>query len=314
MEHETAVAVARLLRQGGCRSVHIGGGEPFLDFDKLLDVLSALNDAGISVDYIETNAFWANDGCDIKQRLRALQMAGADTLCISVDPYHAEYVPPAKPLFLAECCRDAGFGYFLWQERFLSMMYPTNKGGAIVKRPAPGTLHAPVSRSEATDMRFNKTESRALMEKHIAPDYIWQTAMAYGLSMGGRAINIEEEFSEKKPTASLLDEAPCRRLLNAGHFHVDLYGRYIPPGCTGIAVPFNEVVEGVPDRKYPVLETLIENGITGLVDYAAGKGFTMNPEYTSKCVLCFHLRHWLCVNAPAAELDAEHYKESLMYL
>jgi hypothetical protein len=302
-----------LLRYGGCRSVHIGGGEPFLDFDKLLGVLAVLNDAGISVDYIETNAYWANDSDDVKQRLRALQTAGADTLCISVDPYHAEYVPPAKPLFLAKCCRDAGFGYFLWQERFLSMMYPTSNGGTHLKRPALGTFHTTASHNESAEMRFDTTNSRASMEKSIAPDYIWQTAKAYGLSMGGRAINIEEEFLEKKPVASLLDETPCRRLLNAGHFHVDLYGRYIPPGCTGIAIPFNEVIEGIPDRKYPVLEALIENGITGLVDYATGKGFTINSEYTSKCALCFHFRHWLSLNAPSVELDVEHYSESLMY-
>jgi ribulose bisphosphate carboxylase small subunit len=280
---ETVENVARLLRQGGCRSVHIGGGEPFLDFDKLLAVLAVLNDAGISVDYIETNAYWADDGVEVKHHLQALRTAGADTLCISVDPYHAEYVAPAKPLFLAKCCRDAGFGYFLWQERFLSMM------------------------------NVDTRESRASMEKLIAPDYIWQTAKVYGLSMGGRAINIEEEYLPKKPAASLLDETPCRRLLNAGHFHVDLYGRYIPPGCTGIAIPFNEVVEGIPDKKYPVLEALIENGITGLVDYVIDKGFTINSEYTSKCALCFHLRHWLSANAPSAELDAEHYSESLMY-
>ncbi len=283
MAHETAVSVAALLRKGGCRSVHIGGGEPFLEFDKLLDVLTVLNDAGISADYIETNAYWANDGDEVKRRLRALQTVGADTLCISLDPYHAEHVPPAKPLFLAKCCGEAGFGYFLWQERFLSMM------------------------------NFNTKETRASMEKLIAPDYIWKAARAYGLSMGGRAINIEEEYTGKKPAASLTDETPCRRLLDAGHFHVDVYGRYIPPGCTGIALPFEEVIEGIPDGKYPVLEALLENGQKGLLHYAASKGFTVEDEYTSKCAMCFHIRHWLSMNTPAAELDAEHYDESLMY-
>ncbi len=47
---------------------------------------------------------------------------------------------------------------------------------------------------------------------------VWKTTKAYGLSMGGRVVNIEEEFLKKKP---------------AGHFHVDVRGRYIPPGCTG---------------------------------------------------------------------------------
>jgi hypothetical protein len=92
-----------------------------------------------------------------------------------------------------------------------------------------------------------------------------------------------------------------------------MYGRYIPPGCTGIAIPFNEVVEGIPDRKYAVLEALLDNCLTGLYDYASQRGFTPKDEYTSKCTMCFHVRHWLSKNLPSAELDAEHYNESLMY-
>jgi len=90
-----------------------------------------------------------------------------------------------------------------------------------------------------------------------------------------------------------------------------MYGRYIPPGCTGIAIPLNEAVNGIPDGKYPVYETLLKSGISGLLDYAVAKDFIANEGgYPSACNLCFNIRQWLCENAPSPELDPEHYIEA----
>jgi len=91
-----------------------------------------------------------------------------------------------------------------------------------------------------------------------------------------------------------------------------MYGRYIPPGCTGIVIPLEEAVNGIPDGKYPVYETLLSGGIKGLLEYAGSKGFTTADDgYPSGCALCFHIRRWLCENAPAPELDHEFYVEAM---
>ena len=283
---ETAEEICVMLREGGCRSVHIGGGEPFLDFDGLTEFVQTVSKAGITVEYIETNAYWATDERQIENRLRVLARAGADTLCISIDPFHAEYVPVKRPLFLAEICRRFGFGYFLWQDRFLPVLSRVDSG---------------------------KTHSRAELERLISLDYILETARSYGVNMGGRAVNIEAEYAAPKPVASVADSKPCDGLLSGGHFHVDLYGRYIPPGCTGIAIPLNEAVSGIPDGKYPAFEALLSGGTAGLLQYAQALGFDADNEYPSGCALCFHIRRWLCENAPSQELDAEHYAESLKY-
>ena len=281
----TAESVAALLKTAGCRSVHIGGGEPFLDFDGLVKLVRILSNERISVEYIETNAFWASDIERSKKYLQELMCAGADAFCISVDPFHAEYVPLELPLLLAETCRSVGFGYFLWQDRFLPAMSRLDK---------------------------RKIHSREEMEKLISPRYILETAKSYGLSLGGRAINIEAEYSTNKPVSEIVNNHPCRSLVSGGHFHVDMYGRYIPPGCTGIAIPLNEAVDGIPGGKYPVYEALLSSGTEGLLNYATQKGFTPNKEgYPSTCTFCFHIRHWLTENAPSPELDPEHYMEAL---
>jgi len=279
--------ISGLLREGGCRSVHIGGGEPFLDFNGLIELIKTVTSAGIPVEYVETNAFWATDAHQVETRLRALSNAGADTLCISLDPFHAEYVPVRMPLYLAEICRRTNFGFFLWQEKYL---------------PALSRLDS------------NKTHSRAELERLISRDYIAKTAQSYGLHMGGRAINIEAEYSALKPVDSVADSRPCYSLLSSDHFHVDLENRFIPPGCTGIAIPLEEVTRGIPEGKYPAFEALLSGGTVKLLRYALARGFEENPKgYTSGCAMCFHIRRWLCENDACAELNPEHYSESLEY-
>jgi len=281
----TAKTVAKLLREGGCRSVHIGGGEPFLDFDGLLMLVRILIDNGISVEYIETNAYWASDKDHCKTYLRELLRAGAGTLCISLDPFHAEYVPIQLPLTLAEICHNVGFGYFLWQDRFLSSMKRLDR---------------------------NKTHTRDEMEELISPNYVFDIAKSYGLHYGGRAVNIETEYMPHKPVSEIINDFPCKNLVSGGHFHVDMNGYYIPPGCTGFAIPLSEAVHGIPAGKYPVYEALLSGGIKGLLKYATSQGFTPNFDgYTSSCALCFFICSWLCDNAPSPELNPEHYIESL---
>ena len=276
-----------LLREGGCRSVHIGGGEPFIEFDGLLTLLAKAKKFDVFVDYIETNGCWATDEDTIAKHLSAINKAGADTLCISVDPFHAEYVPYAYPLRLAEVCREKGFGYFLWQERFLNMM---------------------------RDVDADIAHDRVALEKSVGREYILDTANAYGIRMSGRAINIEMEYTARKPIEKVLNSKPCTGLISTWHFHVDMYNRFIPPGCTGFVLPMEDVVRGIEPGKYPAYEALHSGGVSALYELAKGHGFEPNPEgYTSGCTLCFFIRKFLCENRNFAELCPQHYTQALRY-
>jgi len=286
---EGAKEICGTLVKGGCLSVHIGGGEPFLDFDGLIALLEECSKAGIRVEYVETNGFWAVDEGQAKKMLQTLLKASADTLCISLDPFHAEYVSYGLPLKLAELCRSEGFGCFLWQERFLRTLSKANS---------------------------NKPHDRAALEKQISPSYIIDTAQQYGIGIGGRAVNVELEYGKKQPLENLLTSRGGRRacnLLSTDHFHVDLHGNFIPPGCTGIAVPLAELLDGLEEGKYPVFEAIVSSGLLGLLKYAESLGFVADEEYTSACMLCFFIRKWLAENTACAELDTEHYKASFEY-
>ncbi|MDR0669259.1 MAG: radical SAM protein [Treponema sp.] len=286
ISRETMAEICGILRRGHIGSVHIGGGEPFLDFTGLVTAIAELKKADIDLDYVETNAFWARDDSRSREYVRTLKELGAGALCISLDPYHAEYVPYGLPLKLARLCDSEGLDYFLWKQQFL---------------PSLSGLEA------------LSVHSREELEKHLRPGYISATARDYGLRIGGRAINIEEEYGPSWPLAKLLRKAPaCPDLLHTGHFHVDLEGCFIPPGCTGLRLPLAEAVDGIPPGKYPLFEALYEGGVAALLDLAAGRGFVPEPSYPSRCNLCFHIRAFLAGKG-FAELDENHYKESLTY-
>ena len=289
INEKSADEICRLLREGGCRSVHIGGGEPFLNFGGLLMVVRKLNSAGITLEYTETNAFWAEQK-ETAEKLKRLLAEGADTLCISIDPYHAEYVPYGAPVALAKLCDKTGMGYFLWKQAFL---------------PALSRLDP------------KKVHSRPEMEQTFSRQYIHNTARLYGIGYGGRAVNIEREFGAAHSFTSAesfaAENSPCDNLLTTGHFHVYMDCYFIPPRCTGIRIPLSEAVDGIPEGKYPAFEALYSGGVSALLDLARQHGFSPDSSgYPSKCNLCFHLRHFLA-GKDFLELDRDHYEESLKY-
>jgi hypothetical protein len=277
--------ISRLLIKGQIGSVHIGGGEPFLDFQSLQMVIRDLAEAGITLDYIETNAFWAHNK-ECEEYLAILNREGVRALCISIDPFHAEYVPWEYPLSLAHSCEKQGMGFFLWKQDFIKILSRLDR---------------------------KKRHSREEIEAALSPDYLTKMAKAYGIRLGGRAANIEEEYGRPRPVAELLDESPCKDLLSSGHFHVDLEGFFIPPGCTGLRLPLGELLDGTEEGKYPIFETLYSRGITGLYHFARQYGFSESEKgYSSKCNLCFHIREFLGPKG-FAELDEDFYVEALKY-
>ena len=275
--------ICYVLRELGCRTAHLGGGEPFIDFEGITNFLCAALQHGITIEYIETNASWVDDEDTVKERLSKLKYWGARALCISVDPFHLEYVPLNKPLRLAKICEEVGFKYFFWQERFLPMM---------------------------RNLDVDNPHSRSELEKALGKNYVYDTAQAYGIHMGGRAINIEQEYLPLRQIAP--SYVPCSGLLSGNHCHIDMYLRFIPPGCTGIAIELKDALIGLPPGKYPALEALLSKGIGGLLDYAKSLNFIPDEKgYTTACAMCFHIRRWLSKLGCCPELDRVHYTHSL---
>ena len=274
MTRETANKIFALLSEKGCRSVHIGGGEPFMSFEGLLGVCESAQRNRVSIDYIETNASWYTDGTDVSQKLKKLRAAGIDCLLISVDPFHNEFVPYVKVKNLLKCCEKNNIGTFLWQSKF-----------------------------ERIVRRFNENTTHALGEytEKLGADFIKSAADAYGIGYNGRALRILDGpgySAEHFLNSSGPSDRCAGKLGSLHHFHVDLNGDFIPPGCIGFKINIFDLCgagsEGLNEAKYANFLSVVNGGFGSFYERAADSGFRPDPNgYVSKCSLCLDIKRYI---------------------
>ena len=269
MDEATAAKLCEKLRRLGCRSLHIGGGEPFLNVEGVVGLIKAIRKSGMHLDYIETNAAWiTGDDARNRKMLNDVVSAGGDCIMVSADPFHIEFIPFWKPQKLLRLLQSMGISHFIWQERYWPLL-------------------------EQLDQN-KKYDGQALREI-FGYDLQHQCAKEYGMRFHGRALNLLRKYGEKK--AITLPPGPCTQMHDTSHFHVDYLGRYIPPGCTGMGILLDDMSKGLDPACYPVLSRLFAKGLGELLSYAQGLGYKLDPEgYVSKCELCFDIRKFLIIS------------------
>lgn len=256
------------VRELGCHAVHVGGGEPFLDPDGLRQVLGAAEAAGVAVEYVETNASWFKGPDQADETLTRLRDAGLSCLLVSISQFHNASIPFRKTRGVMESCRRVGLGVFPWVASFIPEIaaFPEDKPHAL----------------EEYEARYGK-------------DYVPGLARRYGLTLGGRALETFAPYMPRRPVTELVRESPCGRLTETSHFHVDLFGNYVPGLCAGLSVRLGDLGRPLDEERYPVLNRLYGEGIGGLLEWArAQHRFTAAPGgYVSACQLCTAIRRFL---------------------
>ncbi|MEM3596308.1 MAG: radical SAM protein, partial [Candidatus Bathyarchaeia archaeon] len=73
--------------------LHFTGGEPFLNFNLLLEAVELAHELDIPSMFVETNAFWCLQDHETRNRFRELRDAGLHGVLVSVNPFTVEWVP-----------------------------------------------------------------------------------------------------------------------------------------------------------------------------------------------------------------------------
>ena len=283
---ETSENIARLLKKAKTASVHIGGGEPFMNFKALCTLIECLSRNGIGIDYIETNAFWCSDEDFTKKRLTALKELGVNTVMVSVDPFHIEFVPLDRPVRLCRLMREMGFDYFVWKERYLRRF---------------------------RNFDTNKTYSENELMELLGTDYVTETAEEYGVGMNGRAIAIADKLYRRQSAEKWITPDGCTNLSEPCHCHFDLYGCAVPSGCPGLSMEAEDYLsENYSFEKYPVFTRLYYGGTAMLWEYARENGFAPSENgYPTKCAFCYAMREYLAEKSPSSDLSPLCFYEDM---
>lgn len=255
-----------------CDTIHIGGGEPFLNIESLYEVLKNAHEIGINIEYIETNSSWFKSMKETINVLNKVKSFGVNRLLVSISPFHNEYIKFDKVKGLMEACRMTDIDIVPWSSSFIA---------------------------DLSLMDDKDTHTLAEYNKKFGKDYLINIPKRYWIVINGRALKTFRRVYPKIPVEKILNDnkESCSELADTKHFHIDLFGNYIPGLCTGLSLDYNDLGTNISKHKYPIISILYTNGINALYRFAVNEyGFKPEDSYISKCDLCYDIRKKLVLD------------------
>lgn len=264
--------------------LHFTGGEPFLNFELLLNAVQIAEELRIPSTFVETNCYWCSNDEVTRERLKILRESGLRGILISVNPFYAEYVPFERTERCIGISKEVfGNNVMVYQIEY----YYRFKQLGIKKR---------ISLEDY--LRLTKKED--LIER-------------VELFLMGRAALQLKDFYANYPAHAFFNE-PCRPpILRNWHNHFDNYGNLMPGYCGGISLGnwnnLDELInEGINLKEHPILGFLIAEDVQGLFHFAKDFGYKEAPKgYVSKCDLCLDLRKYLVLKKDFDELNPKEF-------
>jgi len=286
IEIDVLFRVKDKLKELNCYSVHIGGGEPFLNRKGLEQAMRIFSRYGINIEYVETNSSWYKGMRDSIELLNRLKTVGLERLLVSMSPFHNKNIPFNKVKSVIFASKKAGIDIFPWINDFYN---------------------------EINSFVDKKTHKPAEYIKKFGKSYFKDLLNRYWVQMNGRAVYFYEKLFKKKNINEILESSErCIELENTNHFHMDLFGNYVPGLCSGISIKIEDLGKPISMEKYPFISVLFNKGIQGLLDIAIKNyGFKPEERYLNKCHLCMEIRKYLVLSKKIKTIEfqpLEFYK------
>jgi hypothetical protein len=159
------------------------------------------------------------------------------------------------------------------------------------------------------------THRLSVYKSKYGEDYLARIPSRYWIHFGGRALKTFAKVYGTKDYRDIVSvsKGGCSELLDVSHFHIDLFGNYIPGLCSGLAIRYEDLGESLAKEEYPFLTTLYQGGIENFLHLVKSDyRFEPSREYLSKCDLCFDIRYYLTMEmgVDSKELQPRGYYEN----
>lgn len=269
MPVETAITAWRSLKNlaGDAAKIHLTGGEPFLHWDRLIEILAQGTRQKLGpVDLLETNGSWATSKSLVEERLYVLLTLGVQRVKVSADPFHQEYVDIER----VRCV-------------------------ASVARRMFGPDHVLVRWEEY----LGDNDAGWQRQTGLADSECTAAYRDHPFRFTGRAADRLGHLLASKPV-EVFSDMNCRGdFLGAKGVHIDPHGNVFSGTCSGIIVgnvndtPLEEIWRQFDPRANTLVGMLCRRGPYGLLEEAGSLGYQPLEAYADKCHLCTHIRQFL---------------------
>jgi len=324
MPVDTAISAWRSLKilAGDNAKIHITGGEPFLFWDHLEEILDQAQKQNLGkVDLIETNGFWATSEKIVRQRLKRLDELGMNRFKVSTDPFHQQYVdiePVRRLAMIAEEILGSERLLVRWQKyldnpvdmKSLSQAELEQQYiNAIKDYPCRFTGRAGGKLAElVASSKLVSRASRPRIAGKMPATRLGGSLKAAGFGDGQPSRNHPQALAF--PEGRLPAEAATRpkivncksNFLGAKGVHIDPFGNVFSGTCSGIIVgnvnqmSLEDIWKQFNPTQNELIDTLFNSGPFGLLAKADELGYKRAECYADKCHLCTSIRQFFFKN------------------
>ncbi|MGQ9514713.1 MAG: hypothetical protein ACUVTL_06660 [Thermoproteota archaeon] len=250
--------------------LHFTGGEPFLNYELLLNFVELSCKHEIYSNFVETNCYWCTDDKVVEERFTELKSMGLGGVLVSVNPFLIEFVP------------------FENIERAIRVGYKVFKEGLMVYHP-----------NFYRDMRRLSVSGRVKFGSYLVMadrEALSSISDQDVLLPMGRLVWRHWSIFKRFPPEYFFYDNCLEELTRQWHIHIDNYANYISGYCAGLSLGkydgSNTIFEeGVDLEKHPVLKAIVSS--LGELYRYADENFDYRPKrggYVSKCHLCLDIR------------------------
>lgn len=255
-------------------SVMTFGGEPLLFPATVTAIHGTAAECGVQSRQLITNGFFGAEGDALVKAAEALAKSGVNSLLISADAFHQEFIPLERVYAFAAAAKKAGIEGIRLQPAWL------------------------VSRDDDNEYNHRTRECLAALSELELPE-----SQGNVIFPAGNAVKYLSEYFERQPLdmSFRCGSAPYTDSLD------DIYSLSINPDGSVTACSFTignilredirDILERYDPFASPAMSALINGGISALNDYAAGRSIHIDcGDCFSPCNLCRKISEALKAN------------------